>query len=65
MDYNFNADLLNKFSQLATWVQVFVTFIAGGTITALAYLGYKTVERVSYHIVCCIQLERGRRERGE
>jgi hypothetical protein len=42
-DYNFYADLLNKYSQLTPWVQALIALGAGGVMLGIAYFIKETV----------------------
>lgn len=42
-NYNFFADLLNKYSQLTPWVQALIGFCAGGVVLGVAYFFKETV----------------------
>ena len=63
MDCNFSADLLNKFSQWSVETQIASIVFGVLMIVALAYLIHQTLIKITYHIACCIQLERGKSER--
>lgn len=47
MEYDFAADLLNKFSQLTPWVQVTLGFELCTLLVGVAYLGKETAVGVA------------------
>ena len=63
MDCNLAADLLSKFSQWSVETQITAMLFAGAVVIGLAYLAHETLIKITHHIVCCIQLERGKQER--
>jgi hypothetical protein len=46
MEYNFYADLLNKYSQITPWVQALISLSFTGMVVAVAYFCKESVTAV-------------------
>jgi hypothetical protein len=54
---------IDQLLQLTPWIQALFIICCAVDFALTLYFANKTIIGIIYHIACCIQLERGRRER--